>query len=35
MYIDDPDERQGLKEKIYEHLFNNDPESLYKLMLGE
>lgn len=35
MYIEDPDERQGLKEKIYEHLVYKDPDSLYKLILGE
>lgn len=35
MYIEDPDEKKALKEKIYKYLEENDPETLYTLILAK
>lgn len=34
IYIEDPEEKKRLKEKIYSHLEENDLDTLYRIILA-
>lgn len=35
LYIEDPEDRRRFKERLFNHLSENDPDTLYQFMNGE